>query len=882
MKQQLEQRLGRIAGGVVEASRSHPRITLLVCALVTTVAAVVAATQLAVDTDPDFMTSPDLEFRKTNAALRTAFPELQNNFVVLVDAEAADDARAAAEELAALLEEDREHYSYLYLPGADPFYRDNGFFYLAAAEIEAMAERFERVGPLLGALARQPRLATLLVALSAAGAGDEGPGSLGSDGELVLGRVAAAVESFNRGEPEAVAWDELLGPNPSVEPLNPQVLFVQPTTDLSRLDPALASLSAVRAAAASVAPRPGLRIRVTGDRAVHTEEMSLLLNEILVAGVLSLALVTLILLSALKSFRLLIATVLTLLAGLVWTAGLAGVLVGRLNMLTTTFPVLYIGLGVDFGIHFAMGYLEGRRRSEPIDEALRLTGQRVGSSLLFCTLSTAVGFFAFIPTSYAGVVELGIISGAGIFLSLLATLTLYPAFIELGMGESQKLLTSRLARMQLALPGFPIRNPRSVCAVAFLVTAASLAALPRVQFDMNPQSVRDTRVESVQALEDLLGDGELSAWTIEFLLEDREAAQAAVARLEALPEVRQVHSPDGLLPSDQTAKLALFDRMRVALAAAPNDGAQLPDRVSGLPLQQAIASYRMMLERRSGRAVATTAPPSAGSVRLQNALHELARRLDATDGASVDLAALDRAVVGGLPPVLSGLRLSLPERELTLADLPDSLMRRYLAPDGRVRVEVFSSLDLRERGGLEEFAVAVDSVQSGAGGPVMATVELGWAIIESLQQAFITALVVIAALLLLLWRSPKYMAVTLTPLLIGSAMTAAFTCLADMPFNFANVVVLPLILGIGVDSGIHLVHRHRMGLFGADTILRTGTAQAVFFSALTTIVSFSTLAFSNHLGIASFAQLLTVGIGFMLVANLLVLPAILAWLEGKA
>jgi len=881
MKEKLEQRLGRMAGGIVEASRTHPRFTLLVCGLVTILAGVSAANRLAVDTDPDFMTSPDLEFRKTNEALRSAFPELQNNFVVLIEAESGDDARASAEELASLLEADPEHYSYIYLPGADPFFRENGFFYLDPAEIEPMVERFERLTPLLAAVAEQPRLATLLLAVSAAGASEAGLDSLGRGGGRILARIAAAVERFNRNEDATVAWDALLGPASSAVDRNPQVLFVQPTSDLSDLDPALASLASVRAAAASVAPRPGLRIRVTGDRAVHTEEMSLLLNEILVAGLLSLTLVIVILFSALKSFRLLIATVLTLLAGLVWTAGFAGLSVGRLNMLTTTFPVLYIGLGVDFGIHFAMGYLEGRRRSEPTNEALRLTGQRVGSSLLFCTLSTAVGFFAFVPTSYTGVAELGIISGTGIFLSLLATLTLYPAFIELGMGESEKLLTSRLARMQLALPGFPIRRPRTVCAVALLVTLASLAVLPRMQFDMNPQNVRDARVESVQALEELLGNGELSAWTIEFLLDDRERAGAAVARLEALPEVRKVHSPDAFLPSDQAVKLALFERLRVALTAALDDGSLESGRGSGLALQQAIAGYRMMLEARSAGGIASDASPYPEAARLRIALDELARRF-ADDAASPDTEALDRAVVGGLAPVLAGLLHSLPTRELTLSDLPESLTRRYLARDGRVRVEVFSSLDLRERGGLEDFVDAVASVQPAAGGAVVATVELGRAIIESLRQAFVTALVVIAALLLLLWRSLKYTIITLTPLLIGSVTTAAFAHLADMPFNFANVVVLPLILGIGVDSGIHLVHRHRMGLLGADTILRTGTAQAVFFSALTTIVSFSTLAFSNHLGIASFSRLLTVGIGFMLIANLLVLPAILEWLEGKS
>ena len=115
--------------------------------------------------------------------------------------------------------------------------------------------------------------------------------------------------------------------------------------------------------------------------------------------------------------------------------------------------------------------------------------------------------------------------------------------------------------------------------------------------------------------------------------------------------------------------------------------------------------------------------------------------------------------------------------------------------------------------------------------------------------------------------------------LVGSVCTAAVSVFADIPFNFANIIVLPLILGIGVDSGIHLVHRHRSGPHGPGGLLDTSTANAVLFSALTTGGSFSTLALSNHLGISSLAQLLTVGIALMLAANLIVLPAILVLVD---
>jgi predicted RND superfamily exporter protein len=122
----------------------------------------------------------------------------------------------------------------------------------------------------------------------------------------------------------------------------------------------------------------------------------------------------------------------------------------------------------------------------------------------------------------------------------------------------------------------------------------------------------------------------------------------------------------------------------------------------------------------------------------------------------------------------------------------------------------------------------------------------------------------------------------LAPLSLAAVATVAIAVLADIQFNFANVVVLPLLLGIGVDSGIHLVHRHRVALEEGTAgvpereLLETSTAQAVFFSALTTMVSFGSLALSRHVGFASMGQLLLIGVVVMLVANLVVLPAILA------
>jgi hypothetical protein len=251
---------------------------------------------------------------------------------------------------------------------------------------------------------------------------------------------------------------------------------------------------------------------------------------------------------------------------------------------------------------------------------------------------------------------------------------------------------------------------------------------------------------------------------------------------------------------------------------------------------------------------------------------------DALTPAQLD--ALEADVFGDLDDVIEGIVDALPTRTVTLDDLPRDLLTRYVAADGRTRVEIFSDANLNDRGELERFSDLIHAVRPDAGGPAAGTVALGRAVVSSLREALVTAAIVIALVLLLLWRSVKYTLITLAPMALGSVATAAVSVVADIPFNFANVIVLPLILGIGVDSGIHLVHRHRMGLRGASDLLATSTARAVLFSALTTVVSFATLAFANHLGIASLAQMLCVGIVLMLVSNVVVLPAILTLVDG--
>jgi hopanoid biosynthesis associated RND transporter like protein HpnN len=879
----VEDLLGHVAGAMVETSRAHRVLTVVASLLLTLASGYLAATLLSVDTDSSRLLSEDMPVGKTNRALVELFPELQDNIVVMIEADTGEDAREAALEVRDRLAAQPERYPEVFLPGYGDYYDDFGIYHLERADLDDLAGRIDRAGELLTTLGERSELPILLGALSHVISND-GIESLGDEGRRILESVTLAVQAFNRGESAPIDWDDLLFEDVDAGHTSPQLVFVKPVGDITQLEPVLRAVHHIRAMAPELTPRPGLRLRVTGDRATHSEEMSLIIQEVALAGTLSLILVTVVLFYALRSLRLVLATVLTLLVGLVWTAGFAAVTVGQLNALTSAFAVLYIGLGVDFGIHFAMGYLDRRDAGATVGAALQNTGANVGSSLCLCAITTAIGFYAFVPTDYRAVAEMGIISGSSVFLGLLATLTFYPALIALGLGESRRAGRSQLQRLQITPPSFPLRYPRTVCGVAAVLAVASTAAAFSVRFDFSTLRVRDPRVESVQALEDLLRDPELSVWTVDVIARDLAEAAALETQLEKLEGVEQVRSAHSFLPENQSERLEIFRAMRSDLTTP----VELSDEESGADLDRmkaveyTIEGYGVALdidEELSGGPIGDD-PVWDAAQALRDALEEVGESIREGSASPDGLDALEADIFGDLAGVLEDVVDALPTRTVTLDDLPADLMARYVAADGSARVEVFSDAFLNDRGELERFADLIHAVRPDAGGPVPGAVELGRAMISSLREALITAVVVIALGLLLLWRSLRYTLFTLAPLALGSLGTAAVSVAANVPFNFANVIVLPLILGIGVDSGIHLVHRHRMGLGGAPSLLATSTARAVLFSALTTLISFGTLAFSNHLGIASLAKLLCVGIALMLVSNVIVLPAILAWLDG--
>jgi len=389
-----------------------------------------AVGHLGINTDTANMISPDLPWRQDFIRYRESFPVRDQNIVAVVDGPDGEATMAHARALAAALRAEPMLFSSVFLAGDGEFFEENGLLYLPLDELEALADRLIEAQPLLSRLADDAGGAGLLSTLTLAlEQGSDLPAAARADIERILAEIAATLEAANAGESRPIAWGGLLGIGPGSA--TRQLILIKPRLDFSRVRPARDAIERIREIGAALPGQDAVEVRLTGTLAMEHEELTSITRSATVSGIASTACVILVLLWALRSLPLLAIAVTTLMSGLCMTAGFAALAVGHLNLLSVAFAVLYVGLGGDFILHLILRLKEPRASRVAIDAALQEVARGVGSSLFVCAATTAAGFFAFIPTDFDGIAELGLISGAGMFISLAVSLTLLPALLRI-------------------------------------------------------------------------------------------------------------------------------------------------------------------------------------------------------------------------------------------------------------------------------------------------------------------------------------------------------------------------------------------------------------------------------------------------------------------
>jgi hypothetical protein len=422
----------------------------------------------------------------------------------------------------------------------------------------------------------------------------------------------------------------------------------------------------------------------------------------------------------------------------------------------------------------------------------------------------------------------------------------------------------------------PLNHTHAVVIVAAALAVGAAFVLPGARFDSNPLNLQDPKVESVVTYKDLLAQHGSSPWSVVTLAENAHEAEQIAAKLKSIATVDSVETVEQFVPADQDAKLAVIGDLALTLgldldSTSPTAAPSSDDTLGALhTLDAALASHR-------GNPTGTA---EAAAADLRTELGLLLSQLDtaAREELTQRLAKVEHALLASLPGRIATLVESLNAEPIGLESLPDEVRHRWVDPAGRYRVEIIPREDLEDPKALHRFIRDVRSVLPDATGSPIIYMEASDAVVRAFAQAFTYALLAIS---LILWVSMDRnidVVLVLAPLLLAAMLTGAAVVLLGIPFNFANIIALPLLLGMGVDNGIHMVHRFRTAPPEDGVMLKTSTATAIGLSALTNTSAFGSLAVSPHTGTASMGVLLTVGILLTLACTMFILPSLMALL----
>ena len=844
----------RLGAALVGASIRRPRLVVAIAVVLTVLAGYVTATRFAITTETNQLIETDDSWARDKIAFEQAFPQLSNLIVAAVDGQTPELAeKGAATLLAALREGKRPGILSAWRPDGGPFFDRNGLLLLPMADIRETTEGLLKQQEMLLALAGDPTLRGLL-RLIQLGADRN---ALGESGKL-LDRLTGVIEKVLAGEPAWLSWQALMaGRDPEPRELRRFVL-VDPDLDYEALEPAAVPIAEIRKAAAAhrLTPDRGIRVRLTGAAPLADEEFGTVRDGAPLHLGLSAAAIAVILFLALKSGRVIAAVLATTFVGLVLTIALGLLMVGRFNVISVSVAALFLGLGVDFGIQVAVRYRDERHKRDDVGEALRRAGRGIGWSLTLAALSLLAGFFSFLPTSFKGVSELGLITGVGMIVAFLASLTLLPALVALMRppGEPDTIESPWLSSLDHWILG----HRKLVIGASAVLVLAGLPLLPRIVFDANPMHLRSERTEGVATFLDLTRTPGQTPNTISVLAPSETEARALAGRLAALPEVERVATLSDFVPAEQDAKLALVRKAAEEFVALTDPAPPVPvpsDAEVVAQLTKTAASLRK-----------GDPAPGDPKARLAAALTRLA------EAPPDRRAAAAEALVGGLPALFEKLRLLLAPERITAESLPEDLRRDWLSKDGQVRIEVVPKGDANDNAVLERFSDAVKAVAPNVTGPPIEVVEAGRVIARAFVIAASLALLAIFAILTIALRNAFDVALTLGPLVIATLLTLETAYLIGMPLNLANIIALPLMLAVGVNFHIYYMIAWRNGV--AD-MLASSLTRAIFYSSLVTGIAFGSLWLSNHPGTASMGKLLTISLVFTLLAAFVAVPAFL-------
>ncbi len=821
-----------------------------------------AVSHFAMTTDTDQLLSKSLPYLKRGAAFDRLFNPEGDRLVIVVDGVTPELAEGAAGQLASKLSGRPDLFRNVYRPDADPFFQRNGLLFETMPNVRTTLDQLIRAQPFLGPLASDPSLRGLMKTLSTTLQGvTSGQATLG-ELDRPITRLAETLDLVRAGRPAYFSWQTLISGKAADPRTLRHVVLASPVLDYAKLQPGADPSAFVRQNARSLGfdAAHGVTVRLTGPAPLQDEEFGSLSEGIGLIAFLAIAAIITMLWMAVRSPRLIAAILVTMLIGLTAATVIGLIVFHRFNVISVAFIPLFVGLGIDFGIQFTVRFRAELAAGRPLRKALVASGDGMGRSLTLAATAIASGFLAFAPTNYVGVSQLGVIAGLGMFIALALNLTVLPALIAL---FSPTTMTLEPDRGQLeALDAFMLGRRRLVVGVGVGAALVSAALLPLLHFDFNPLHLKNPKSESVATLLDLMRDPDQSPNTLEVTAPSLQQANVIADRLSRLSTVRETRTVSSFVPGDQEEKLAAISDASTLLDLSLNPIVTEPPPSDA----EVVSALRQTAADLRGAGAQTLGPAANTAMRLADSLDWLA----AAPAAKREQVA--NILMPGLNVVLDQTRAALQASPVTLATLPPELSRDWLAANGKARVSAIPRGDSNNNDVLTRFIDQVTEMAPDATGTPIGTREGGRVVAGAFAEAGVLSFIAITLLLYAVLRRTRDVAITMAPIVLTGLLTMGTCVVIGQPLNFANIIALPLLFGIGVAFHIYFVLAWRSG---GEHLLQSSLTRAVFFSALATATGFGSLWASSHPGTASMGKLLMISLVWTLVSALLFQPALM-------
>ena len=903
--------LGHWLGRWVLMICQRAKVAMILILAVTAIAAWISLEKFNIHSGMTDLITQDTQWRKDFNAFKQSFPQLIDTAVIVVSGTSLKSVEETTQQIYQQLLSQPNKFSAVYSGAADGFFRDHALLYQSIDELYDTSDRLAEAQTILTAVAEDESLIGILdlivEAVDEAGKvdGEEAPVGLEKVVNLLTQSAQAVAYESNKNSPDAqtiveraeIAWtDEVFNRDGEMQY---QLIFLKGQADYGQDLPHKQTVDNIRQLLQALPTPENVSVRLTGEVVLATEEIAAAKIGVRIAAVVSLLLLLVILTFGVRSLQITIACLSMVVIGAIWTSAFAMTAIGSYNTLSLLFVVMFFGLGVDFCLHFSLRFQEALSRDivaeadgvehayfekREVSQALGKSAKSVGRAIWLCVITTSIGFLAFSLTDYRGLAELGIISAAGMLIAAFLTFTLLPALFMLvpmprkrfqpAFKSIEKFVARLSSRPQLFLVG-----------LALVSLIAVLLAI-NIRFDFSVLALRDKQSESMSTLIELQEAGQITDYSLSMLTTDMTLDSDLIERLNQLPSVEKVRTAADYLPTDLDEKQLLLEDLRELLWSAIEPTRQASE-VNEQQLSLAVARLVQALERQALDNRATDSKAIKNPIRDNSSdlpkayehLHQAIKQLtENAERQDLFLGYWQQASISNLVEELQWLRSALMVEPPNFQQLPVGLQQRLVSPDGLYHSVIMPVGNIVETQDARRFINEVQSLSIAVTGRPIIEMGIGEIVSDSFKTALLIALIGILLVLLMVMRDSINIIWVLLPLALTAIFSLAAMTLLDISFNMANVLVLPLIFGLGVDNGIHVIdrynHRHNVNI-----LMHSSTPKAVLLSALTTIATFSSLSLSPHVGTATIGYVLTISVLIMLVITVIVLPVILDWVS---